>query len=88
MRRSSLDDMEQKMIDVFLKHPRPWRVTDEYRQWCRNGGFRQVPSPIVDANETDVLSVSEWLDLDEDVADTIVVAINNFNPNKEPPDDL
>ncbi|KGM36157.1 hypothetical protein [Inquilinus limosus] len=69
------------MSDIFEKHPRPWRVTDEYRRWFTENIHNENPPAIVDAAYVEdapycidhvVVDATEGLRLDLDVADQIV----------------
>lgn len=37
------------VAEIFARHPLPWRVTEEFKQWNIDGGHRPAPNVIVDA---------------------------------------
>jgi hypothetical protein len=66
-------------IPLPERHPLPWRVTDEYQAWLTANDHNENPPAIVDANGHTVVSSSEWLHMEADVADMIVAAVNSLS---------
>ena len=83
--------MRDQFKAVIDRHPLPWRVTPAYREWLVSGGHAANPPAIVDALYREdvttvedaqarlshiVITSSEWLDMDFDVAELIVATVN------------